>query len=313
VSPDRVFSGWLRALVRWRPVLPRALAGVVLAMALGLGAVTAGAQSLQPVPTLSAHVTDRVGALSAEQRAGLEQRLAAFEQQRGTQIAVLITDTVQPESIEQYALRVAEAWRLGRKGVDDGALLLIALKDRTLRIEVGYGLEGSLSDVVARRIIGDVMTPRLKAGDVYGAVDAGVGAMIAAAAGEQLPAPSRRAATTHTAIDDDSWSTLIFVGFILVFFVGGILRALFGRLLASLLIGGAAAAFAWYLVGAWVVALGAGVLAFFVSLVVGLSGFRSGGFPGGGWGGGGGGFGGGGGGFSGGGGGFGGGGASGRW
>lgn len=310
LKPCSAFSGGLRALAQWWPARLRALAGVVLAMALGLGAATAGAQSLQPVPELSARVTDRVGALSADQRAGLEQQLAAFEQQRGTQIAVLITDTVQPESIEQYALRVAEAWRLGRQGVDDGALLLIALKDRKLRIEVGYGLEASLSDVVARRIIGDVMTPRLKAGDIYGAVDAGVGAMIAAASGEPLPAPSRRATTTPAAIDDDSWSTLIFVGFVLVFFVGGILRALFGRLLASVLIGGAAAACAWYLVGALLVALGAGVLAFFVSLVVGLSGFRSGGFPGGGVGGGG--FGGGGG-FSGGGGGFGGGGASGRW
>jgi uncharacterized protein len=293
-------------------------AGIVW-LACGLGAQAApsapASASLQPLPQLTAHVTDQVGAMGAAKRAAIEQRLAEVGRQRGAQIAVLIVASVKPESIEQYSLRVVESSKLGRHGVDDGALLLIAIDDRALRIEVGYGLEGVLNDAVARRIIGEVMTPKLKAGDIDGAVEAGVEAIIGATAGEELPAP----AATSPVTGDDPWQTLLFVGFILVFFVGGVLRALFGRLVAALLVGAAAGVIAWALVGALLVALGAGLVAFVVALVTGFAGGR--GFPGGGGGGfggfgggmgGGGGFGGGGG-SSGGGGGFGGGGASGRW
>ena len=299
-----MFGLWRRALGALVFAAICALLGPLLG-APGSGLVAA--QTLQPVPSLTARVTDRVAALTPEQRSTLEQKLAAYERERGTQIAVLVTDTVQPETIEQYGIRVVEAWKLGRKGVDDGALLLLALKDRELRIEVGYGLEGVLNDAVAKRIIAEVMVPKLKAGEVYGAIDAGVTAMMAVAAGESLPPPAR----PDPIAGENPLDTLFFVGFILVFFIGGILRSLLGRLPAALLIGLAAAAFAWFLVGVLLVALGAGLLAFVVSLFAGLAGTRSG-FPraGGGFGGGGG-FSGGG--FGGGGGGFGGGGASGRW
>ncbi|HNI73421.1 MAG TPA: TPM domain-containing protein, partial [Accumulibacter sp.] len=126
------------------------------------------AADLQPIPRLTARVTDSTSTLSAEQRRTLETKLADFERQKGSQIAVLIVSTVAPESIEQYALRVAEAWKLGRRGVDDGALLLIAKQDRKLRIEVGYGLEGAINDATAKRVISEIISPRFKDGDFYG-------------------------------------------------------------------------------------------------------------------------------------------------
>ncbi len=124
------------------------------------------------VPPLKARVTDLTGTLSAQQQTALEQTLAAFEARKGSQIAVLIVPTTQPETVEQYALRVEETWKLGRKGVDDGALLVVAKDDRKLRIEVGYGLEGVLPDAIAKRIIAEDITPRFKQGDFYGGISA---------------------------------------------------------------------------------------------------------------------------------------------
>ena len=127
-----------------------------------------------PVPPLQARLTDLTGTLTGEQQAGLEQSLRAFETRKGTQIAVLIVPTTKPEEVEQYALRVVEQWKLGRKKVEDGALLLIAKDDRTLRVEVGYGIEGALNDATAKRIVNEVIAPRLKVGDYFGGVSAGV-------------------------------------------------------------------------------------------------------------------------------------------
>src|SRR5690348_14063952 len=128
--------------------MPTARRGAALQAALlaGLGCITMGlsgaasAQALQPIPPLTARVTDLTGTLTAAQQAELEQRLADFESRKGTQIAVLLVPTTAPEAIEQYSIRVVEAWKLGRKGVDDGALLLIAKNDHAVRIENGYGL-----------------------------------------------------------------------------------------------------------------------------------------------------------------------------
>src|SRR6185369_8890070 len=144
------------------------------------------------VPPLKARVTDLTGTLSAQQQATLEQTLAAFEQRKGSQIAVLLVPTTQPESVEEYAVRVEEKWKLGRKGVDDGALLLIAKNDRKLRIEVGYGLEGVLNDATAKRIIADEITPRFKQGDFNGGITAGVERMMKVIDGEPLPPPKER-------------------------------------------------------------------------------------------------------------------------
>src|SRR5574338_44028 len=142
-----------------------------------------------PVPALKARVTDLTGTLSAAQRTALEERLAAFEARKGSQIAVLLVPTTQPETIEQYGIRVAEQWKLGRKGVDDGVLLLVAMKDRAVRIEVGYGLEGVLPDAPANRIIDEYIVPRFKQGDFAGGISAGVDRGSRGVEREPLPAP----------------------------------------------------------------------------------------------------------------------------
>ena len=141
------------------------------------------------VPALTGRVVDRTATLTPDQIASLDQTLKAFEQRKGTQIAVLIVPTTEPESIEQFSIRVAEAWKIGRKKIDDGALLVVAKNDRRLRIEVGYGLEGALTDVTAKRIIDEIITPKFRSGDFAGGVSDGVARMIAVADGEAPPPP----------------------------------------------------------------------------------------------------------------------------
>ncbi len=141
------------------------------------------------VPPLTGRVVDQTGTLTSEAAARLEQKLGDFEARKGSQIAVLIVPTTQPEAIEQYSIRVAEAWKVGRKKVDDGAILLIAKNDRKLRIEVGYGLEGALNDVTAKRIIDEIITPKFKNGDFSGGIEDGVDRMIGVIDGEPLPKP----------------------------------------------------------------------------------------------------------------------------
>ena len=160
--------------------------------ALLLCGIALAAAAEVPVPALKARVTDLAGVLTSAQRTALEERLAAFEAKKGSQIAVLIVPTTQPETIEQYGIRAVDAWKLGRKGVDDGALLLVAMKDRAVRIEVGYGLEGVLPDAIAKRIIDEEIVPRFRAGDYYGGIEAGVGRMIRVIEGEPLPPPRAR-------------------------------------------------------------------------------------------------------------------------
>jgi uncharacterized protein len=267
----------------------------------------AAARAEVPVPPLAARVTDLTGTLSAGEKSSLEQRLAAFEQQKGSQIAVLIVATTRPETIEQYGIRVADAWKLGRKGVDDGALLLVAKDDRQLRIEVGYGLEGVLPDAIAKRIIEEDIVPRFRAGDFAGGIQAGVGRMLSVIEGESLPPPKRGARRDQGA----DYGSLLGLGFVLVFVVGGVLRAVMGRLPAASVVGGIAGIVAWIAISSLIAAAVLALIAFVLTLGGGAGrGWSSrGGWSRGGWGGGG--FGGGG--WSGGGGGFGGGGASGRW
>jgi len=262
------------------------------------------------VPPLAARVADLTGTLTKEQTASLEQMLQSFETRKGSQIAVLMVPTTEPEAIEQYALRVAERWKIGRKNVDDGAILVVAKNDRALRIEVGYGLEGALNDATASRIIREVIAPRLREGDFYGGINAGVDRMIRVLDGEPLPAPASPAPQVGGGLGQSLPILLI-----LAMVVGGLLRRMLGKTVGSIATGGAVGAVAWFLVGAVSIAVVAGILAFIFTLIGGGAGrgYRSGlpgGFGGGGFGRGGG-FGGGG--FRGGGGGFGGGGASGRW
>lgn len=286
-------------------------AAAVLAV---LAAFAANAQIA--VPTLSSRVTDLTGTLSGGAVSLLEAELADLEKNKGSQIVVLMIPTTQPEDIEQYGIRVAEKWKLGRKGVDDGAILLIAKDDRRVRIEVGYGLEGALPDATANRIVEETITPHFKLGDYDGGVEAGVKQMIAVVNGEALPPPDRR--WEH----HGNLSNLLPLFLVVVVVIGGVLRSLFGRVLGSVATGGLTGGIAWLLSHFLPVGLGAGVVAFLFAMLLGSTrGWSTGG---GGWGGGlggglGGGFGGGGfrggggGGFSGGGGGFGGGGASGSW
>lgn len=289
----------------------RLLSAVAALIFCGAGSV-ATAQALQPIPKLEARVTDLTGTLTAGQQAELEQRLADFEARKGAQIAVLLVPTTEPEQIEQYSIRVVEAWKLGRKKVDDGVLLIMAKNDHALRIENGYGLEGVLTDAATNRIIQDTMVPLLRQGQFFAAISAGIEQIMRLVDGEPLPEPDRTWQHNRPA----NWNALPFAifGFLIA---SNVLRAIFGRPLGAALSGGGTALIAYLVTQTVLVAVGVGVLGLLLSLLFGArgGGWSSGGF--GGWGGGFGGFGGfgggSGGGFSGGGGGFGGGGASGRW
>lgn len=278
--------------------------GALIALALCWSFI-AGAQIA--VPPLSGRITDQTATLTAEQKTSLEQTLQAFENSKGSQLAVLMVPTTAPETIEQYALRVVEQWQLGRENVDDGALLLVARDDRTLRIEVGYGLEGVLTDATSKRIISEIIVPRFQQGDFYGGITAGITQMIRVIEGEPLPPPPRQSDEGIGGIQQ-----YVPIIFILALVIGGVLRTVLGRFPGALVTGGGVGAVAWLFAGALSIALGAGLMAFIFTLLGG----RTGGFGPGGYYGGmgrgrrGGGFGGG---FRGGGGGFGGGGASGRW
>lgn len=259
------------------------------------------AQTLVKVPPLTGRVVDLGNGLSPEQKQSLETRLQAFEQRKGSQIAVLIIGKTQPETIEQYAIRVAEQWQLGRKRVDDGAILLIAKEERALRIEVGYGLEGALSDVICKRIIEEQILPRFRQDDFYSGISFGVDAMIRVIDGETLPPPQ----SDTSSLGAIGAVPLVFIAAIIM---GALMRKLFGRGKGAVITAGVLGLIVWIMTGLLVFALFSALMGF----VLTLSGLRAlGGWRGGGGNGGNGGRGGGG--FRGGGGGFGGGGASGRW
>lgn len=281
-----------------RDFLPGVRAACLLLSILALGMADAASGDPLPIPPLTGRIVDLTNTLDAQQRAALEARLAALEQAKGAQVAVLLAPTFQPESIEQFGIRLADAWKLGRKGVDDGAILLIAKDDRQLRIEVGYGLEGALNDATAKRIISEIITPHFRQGDYYAGIDAGLAAMQAVIEGEPLPPPA--AASTGARSDGANFLPLLMGAAI----AARILHSLLG-LTGSLLVAGVGGLLAFWLLGSWLAGLVVGI----ILLVFSLS--RGGGYRGSGGFGAGGGFGGGG--FSGGGGGFGGGGASGRW
>ena len=271
------------------------------------------AQAEVDVPKLTQRVTDLTGTLDASQVQALDAKLAAFESRKGSQIAVLMLPTTQPETIEQFGIRVADAWKLGRKGVDDGVLLLIAKDDHRSRIEVGYGLEGALNDATAKRIVSDVISPHFKRGDFFSGIDAGLSAIIKVVDGEPLPPPAQRAAT-QSGSGSDNVGQLLGTAFV-VFMMGNImLRQLLGRLPSGLLVGLVIGILAWVMLLSLAWAIAAAVVAFLFSLLFGSGGWGTGfptGWGGGGWSSGGGSFGGGD--FGGGGGDFGGGGASGDW
>jgi uncharacterized protein len=259
------------------------------------------------VPPLSGRVVDQTGTLSSADIDSLTRRLEDLETRKGSQLAVLMVPTTAPETIEQYSIRVAEAWKIGRKKIDDGAVLVIAKNDRKLRVEVGYGLEGSLNDLTARRIIDEVITPRFRNGDFSGGLAAGVDRIIRVIDGEPLPPPAARQSSGVSSDFDVFNPFLLFA----IFVVGAILRSSLGRLLGSVSTGVVVGALAWFIAGSLAASAVAGVIAFFFTMFADTLAWSGGGgmYPGsrrssrGGSSGG----------FRGGGGGFGGGGASGSW
>lgn len=270
--------------------IPHRLTGLLFALSLLGATLPARAQQFVAVPPLTAHVTDTAGMLNAQQRAALDNVLVDYEAKTGSQIAVLLVPSTAPEAIEQYGIRVVDAWKLGRKGVDDGVLLLVARDNppalRRLRIEAGRGVQGVLTDAQSKRVLQDVIAPHFRQNDYYGGLVAGVGAIATLLDREAFPAPA--AAPAAADADIGLWSPLLLFGFLL-------LLALFrSRGPRQLHQGGWGRDAAGVLLGA---ALGR------LSQRSGGGGFSSGG----------GGFSSGGGGFSGGGGGFDGGGASGDW
>ena len=288
----------------------RYLAFLLLSLSLLLGSAIVGAapalSEAAPatgeiaVPALKSRVTDLTGTLNAAEQQALEQKLATFEQRKGSQLAVLIVASTGQESIEQFGIRVAEQWKIGRKGSDDGLLLIVAKADRTLRIEVGYGLEGVIPDAIAKRVISEIIVPRFQAGDFAGGIDAGLTQLMGLIDGEALPPPPKR--QQHQEGNNPLGMLLMAA------MVGGqVLRSLFGPVIAGGVVGAGVFGVAWLITGTLGMALVLGLGGFFVTLLgimglIGNSGFGGGGRGGMS-----------GGGFGGGGGGFGGGGASGRW
>jgi uncharacterized protein len=318
-----------RADERPRGALKRLASASVFALffsVLGsLVAAPAFAQGLQAIPPYSARVTDLTGTLTAAQQSALEQKLAEFEARKGSQVAVLIVPTTQPEEIEQYSIRLAEAWKPGRKKVDDGAILLVAKNDRKLRIEVAYGLEGVLTDATSKRIIAETITPLFRQGDFAGGINAGLDQIIRVVDGEPLPPPDRRWRNGNEVGKSLAplGNSLPFLFFFVI--IGSIvLRRILGRGVGSVATGGVVGVLVFLFTHLLVFGAIAAAVGFVFSLIGGSagrgggwsnrSGGGFGGFGGGGFGGGGFGGGGGGGGFGGGGGGsFGGGGSSGSW
>ena len=308
----------------------RALAAIVLAAALGSAA---WAQSVLPVPALAARVIDQTGTLDAAQKKALEAKLASLEKTKGSQVVVLMVPTTAPEDIASYTQRVGDTWKIGRKDVGDGVLLLVAKDDRKMRIAPAKTLEGAVPDVLAARIIDETMKPLFRAGDFAGGIGGAVDQITGLINGEALPPPqwenSSGGGEGATQINDANdtgmgWQDLAIFLFFAVFIGGAIVRSVLGNKLGALVMGGGAGIAAFVVTSSIVIAAVAGVLALVVTLFGaatgamlpnttrrGGGGWSSGGGGGGSWGGG---SSGGGGGFSSGGGGnFGGGGASGDW
>ena len=308
----------LSSLFAWRSTWSSARPlMVLLALLLALAALGLHAQPVQPVPALASRIIDQTGTLDAATAAALEEKLAAFERSKGSQLVFLLVSTTQPEDIASYANRVGNTWKIGRAGVGDSVLLVVAKEDRKVRIEVAKTLEGAIPDLAAKQIIDEAITPNFRAGNYGAGLSAAADQMMARIKGEALPAVANPGAKGWGGNNFD-WMELAMIAFIAVPIAASVLRSVFGRKLGVLLTGGGFGALAWLITSSMVIAGIAGVLARVVSLLSNLNMGRSGRHQSGGsWGsGGGGGWGSdaGAGGFSSGGGGdFGGGGASGDW
>ena len=264
------------------------------------------------IPALSKRVTDLTATLSSAEEARIEARLKEFEAKKGAQVTVLIVGSTQPETIFDYSVRVTDAWKLGRKDVDDGVLFVVAKNDRKLQILTGRGVQGTLTDAMSKRIIGEVVAPKFRANDFAGGIEDGVAKIIDVLQGEALPPPQKKRVAVQQGTNIESFLVL---GVLAALFVGPLLRSLLGRFLGASATGGVTGFAAWVIAGGMVFPIVAGIIIFFVVMLMGAMNFSRGGrggFSTGGWSGGGS-SGGSSDSFSGGGGGFDGGGASGDW
>jgi len=264
--PKRHPAGWRAGATRAGRLAMWALA---LAWASLLWAGFAHAQDLPPVPALTGRVVDHTGTLDTGQVSSLESKLAAFEAKQGTQIVILIVPTTGQEDIAAYAFRVADEWKIGRRDVGDGILLVVAKDDRRVRIEVARALEGAVPDLAAFQIINRVMAPAFREGDYAGGLHAGVDAVTARIRGEGLPLPDNGAPTAERKAAPGGLGMVLFMA---VPLVGGVLATLFGRKLGALATAGGAAALAMVLTGSVLLALLAAALAFIFVLALGVGG-----------------------------------------
>ena len=222
------------------------------------------AQSLQPIPPLSARVIDQTATLTEPQRRALEDKLAAFERERGSQVVVLLLRSTAPEDITDYTQRLGDAWKIGRKAIGDGVLLVVAKDDRTLRIATAKAVEGAIPDLIAHRIIDGAITPRFKQGDFYAGLDAGVDQILARLKGEELPLPPAQAAAGQGV----HWEELlIFIG-LAAPVITRVLRGILGRVLGSLAATAIVGGIAWSFTGSIFIALAAALLAGVMGLLM---------------------------------------------
>lgn len=294
----------------------RLMLALLIAVLLQGFSLASMAQGVQAVPTLTAHVMDSTGTLNVAQREALEAKLLAFEQARGAQVVMLLVPSTQPEDIAAYAQRVGDSWKIGRKHIGDGLLLVVAKDDRKVRIETTKALEGAIPDLAARQIIDSAITPRFKQGDFAGGLDAAADQIMARISGENLPAPAR-SGTGHGDADGFDWTDLAIFLFFAVPIGGRLMAGVLGRKAGSIATGGVVGVLAWVFTSSLLIAGLATLIGLLFALFASLGSLGRGASSSG-WGGGAGSWGGsssgGGGGFSSGGGGdFGGGGASGDW
>jgi uncharacterized protein len=242
-----------------------------IAVVLLFWASFANAQQLAPIPPLTSPVIDQTGTLTPDEIAGLDARIRSYAATKGAQLQVLIVPTTKPEEIEQYAIRVVETYKLGRKGVDDAALLIVAKQDRKLRIEVQYGLEGAIPDAVARQIIDQYISPQFRAGNFYAGIHDGLEAIIRRVDGEELPPPVRN---TQSVMPD----FMTFMIFILMFsFVAGpILRAIFGKYLGPVAAGIGGGGLGFLIMTTIGFSIAGAFIAFFLTMLFGNAGSRGG-------------------------------------
>jgi uncharacterized protein len=228
------------------------------------------AQDLQPVPALSQRVVDTTGTLSGDARQALIDQLAALERERGTQLVILLVATTQPEDIAAYAHRVADTWRVGRREVGDGLLIVVAVADRKLRIEVAKTLEGAVPDLAARAVIDRTLKPAFRSGDYAGGLSRAVEELAARIRGENLPLPDSREATFDEGVDGAALIGLLPWAFVGLPVIGMVLTAFFGRRLGTVAAAGGAGALTWWFSQSWVLALVLGLVALVVVALLGL-------------------------------------------